>query len=138
MINSPSTEKCNMPEYRYPNSVQTTKVNRTTNLHNPSGVSLSPSMLKDMAELAKKKGVYLVVDEVYLGHEEDIYEIVEEIKPDAFIMSDGIDNANQYVETEQSEMYEPQKRNFNMSVVNNDMKSEFIMASRSTLQRGGG
>lgn len=37
-----------------------------TNLHNPSGVSLSPSMLKDMAELAKKKGVYLVVDEVYL------------------------------------------------------------------------
>jgi len=37
-----------------------------TNLHNPSGVSLSPSILKDMAELSKKKGVYLIVDEVYL------------------------------------------------------------------------
>ena len=38
-----------------------------TNLHNPSGVSLSPSILKDMAGIAKKKGVFLVVDEVYLG-----------------------------------------------------------------------
>lgn len=38
-----------------------------TNLHNPSGVSLSPSTLKDMAGIAKKKGVFLVVDEVYLG-----------------------------------------------------------------------
>ncbi len=37
-----------------------------TNLHNPSGVSLSPSMLKNMAEIAKKRGVFLVVDEVYL------------------------------------------------------------------------
>ncbi len=37
-----------------------------TNLHNPSGVSLSTSMLKNMAEAANKKGVFLVVDEVYL------------------------------------------------------------------------
>lgn len=37
-----------------------------TNLHNPSGVSLSPSTLKDMAGIAKKRGVFLVVDEVYL------------------------------------------------------------------------
>ncbi|MCJ7582213.1 MAG: pyridoxal phosphate-dependent aminotransferase [Candidatus Aminicenantes bacterium] len=37
-----------------------------TNLHNPSGVSLSPSLLKDMADLTNKKGVYLIVDEVYL------------------------------------------------------------------------
>ncbi len=37
-----------------------------SNLHNPSGVSLSSSMLKDMAAIANKKGVFLVVDEVYL------------------------------------------------------------------------
>ena len=37
-----------------------------TNLHNPSGVSLSTSMLKEMAEAANKKGVFLVIDEVYL------------------------------------------------------------------------
>ncbi len=37
-----------------------------TNLHNPSGVSLSSSVLKDMADIAKKKEVFLVVDEVYL------------------------------------------------------------------------
>ena len=37
-----------------------------TNLHNPSGVSLPPSKIKDMAETANKKGIFLVVDEVYL------------------------------------------------------------------------
>ncbi len=37
-----------------------------TNLHNPSGVSLSPSTLKDMAGIAKERGVFMVVDEVYL------------------------------------------------------------------------
>lgn len=37
-----------------------------TNLHNPSGTSLSSSMLKDIAVAANKKGVFLVVDEVYL------------------------------------------------------------------------
>jgi len=36
-----------------------------TNLHNPSGVSLSPTKLQEMAELANKRGIMLIVDEVY-------------------------------------------------------------------------
>lgn len=43
-----------------------TKFILLTNLHNPSGVSIPLSTLKDMAEMAKKRGVFLVVDEIYL------------------------------------------------------------------------
>ena len=55
-----------------------------TNLHNPSGVSLSPSIIKDMAELAKKRNVYLVVDEVYLEF------LDEKMGPTSFHLADNI------------------------------------------------
>ncbi|MGD2245752.1 MAG: pyridoxal phosphate-dependent aminotransferase [Candidatus Aminicenantes bacterium] len=37
-----------------------------TNLHNPSGAVMSSSTLKDMAEIARRKDVVLVIDEIYL------------------------------------------------------------------------
>lgn len=37
-----------------------------TNLHNPSGVLLSRSEVREMAKIAKKKSASLVVDEIYL------------------------------------------------------------------------
>jgi aspartate/methionine/tyrosine aminotransferase len=55
-----------------------------TNLHNPSGASLSPSIIKDMAELAKKRNVYLIVDEVYLEF------LDEEVGQTSFHLADNI------------------------------------------------
>lgn len=43
-----------------------TKLVILTNLHNPSGVFLSRSFLKDLAGIAQKKGVTVLIDEIYL------------------------------------------------------------------------
>jgi aspartate/methionine/tyrosine aminotransferase len=54
-----------------------------SNLHNPSGTSLSPAVLKKMAELAWEKGIHLVVDEIYL-------EFLEEKAATSFHLGDNV------------------------------------------------
>lgn len=47
-----------------------TKLVILTNLHNPSGTFLKLSTLKDMAEIAQKRGAWFLVDEIYLDYME--------------------------------------------------------------------
>jgi len=54
-----------------------------SNLHNPSGISLSLEILKVMAELAGRKGIYLIVDEIYL-------EFLEEEPHTSFLIADNV------------------------------------------------
>lgn len=54
-----------------------------SNLHNPSGVYLPPSVLEVMAEMTRKKGIYLVVDEIYL-------EFLEETVSTSFHLGDNL------------------------------------------------
>ena len=60
-----------------------TKFVLLSNLHNPSGVSLSPETLKTMAEMASEKGIHLVVDEIYL-------EFLEEETSTSFHLGDNV------------------------------------------------
>ncbi|MFN2492340.1 MAG: pyridoxal phosphate-dependent aminotransferase [Pyrinomonadaceae bacterium] len=43
-----------------------TKLIVTTNLHNPSGVRTDDNVLREMAEMARKRGARVLIDEVYL------------------------------------------------------------------------
>jgi aspartate/methionine/tyrosine aminotransferase len=54
-----------------------------SNLHNPSGVYLSSETLRTMAEMAREKGIYLVVDEIYL-------EFLEEETSTSFHLGDNV------------------------------------------------
>jgi aspartate/methionine/tyrosine aminotransferase len=64
---------------------QKTKLVILTNLHNPSGTFLKRSTLKDMAEIAQKKGVWLLVDEIYLDYMEE-----EEERETSFSLAENI------------------------------------------------
>ncbi len=48
-----------------------TKLLVLTNLHNPSGVLLSPSHLEELLRLTQRKGVKLMIDEIYIEFLDD-------------------------------------------------------------------
>jgi aspartate/methionine/tyrosine aminotransferase len=76
------------------NMTPRTRVIALCNLHNPSGALVPDSILKELGELARKSGAYVMVDEVY---REMLFETAPQssflIAPERFIVTNSLTKA---------------------------------------------